>query len=161
MQIPNLEAFNEVPFLFWAKDKSGTYRWGNQAINRFTGENVVGKTDGELIWCDDAESLQAADGKVFETGEPAISRNKLISRAKARQRLTSANGSEKLMVKSTASEYHSLSNHESILSRSFEPSSTTMITLLDTNFSCYSHHCYHLISRPETCVPKTPGGNLS
>ena len=77
MQIPNLEAFNEVPFLFWAKDKSGTYRWGNQAINLLAGENVVGMTDRELVWCDDAEALQAADRKVFETGEPAYIRERI------------------------------------------------------------------------------------
>ena len=70
MEIKDLEKFNEVPFLFWVKDEKGTYLWGNKAICKLAGENVVGKTDRDLIWSDNADALQAGDKKVFESGKP-------------------------------------------------------------------------------------------
>ena len=70
MKMKDLEIFNEVPFLFWVKDEDGKYLWGNRAISRLAKEDVVGKTDRELIWADNADALQAADKKVFKTGKP-------------------------------------------------------------------------------------------
>jgi PAS domain-containing protein len=71
MEIKDLEVFDEVPFLFWVKNENGTYLWGNRAICKLAGENVVGKTDRDLIWSDNANELQADDKKVFESGRPS------------------------------------------------------------------------------------------
>jgi PAS domain-containing protein len=70
MQLADLEVFRDVPFLFWVKDESGRYVWANQAIRQLANEDVVGKTDRELVWSDNAEALQAADERVFATGKP-------------------------------------------------------------------------------------------
>ena len=70
----DLEIFNQMPFLFWAKDASGKYVWGNREIDQLAGESVVGKTDRELIWADNADALQADDKLVFESGEPLFRR---------------------------------------------------------------------------------------
>ena len=71
MQSKDLEVLNEMPFLFWAKDEQGRHVWGNRAINQLAQENVIGKTDYELIWADNADALREADKKVFETGQPS------------------------------------------------------------------------------------------
>ena len=70
MRSSELAIMNELPFLFWAKDKDGTYVWGNKAINAFAGEDVTGKTDFELRWSKDADGLRADDQKVWESGQP-------------------------------------------------------------------------------------------
>ena len=36
------------------------------------GEEVVGKTDAELTWSDNAEALRAADAEVLRSGEPSF-----------------------------------------------------------------------------------------
>lgn len=66
----DLESFTQVPYLAWAKDREGRYIWGNEAINRFAGEDVAGKSDQELVWSHSAESLQRGDAEAMETGEP-------------------------------------------------------------------------------------------
>ena len=66
----NLEIFNQMPFLFWVKDEEGVYIWGNQAISDLAGWDVVGKTDAELPWADNAEALRADDNQVLKTGKP-------------------------------------------------------------------------------------------
>jgi len=70
MQVAALEAFRDVPFLFWAKDATGKYVWGNRTINQLVGEEVVGKTDRELVWAADAGALLADDRRVFDSGQP-------------------------------------------------------------------------------------------
>jgi hypothetical protein len=43
---------------------------GNQIICQHAGEDIVGKTDGELIWAENAEIIRAGDKQVFDSGEP-------------------------------------------------------------------------------------------
>ena len=50
MQIKDLEAFQDVPFLCWVKDEEWRYLWGNRAICDLAGEDVAGKKDADLIW---------------------------------------------------------------------------------------------------------------
>ena len=69
MRIEDLKIFNEMPFLFWVKDEEGTHLFGNKVICDQAGEDVVGKTDRELVWAKDADSLQAHDKQVLETGK--------------------------------------------------------------------------------------------
>ena len=71
MKSKDLEVFNDFPFLFWVKDVDGKYLWGNRAISRLAGKEIVGKTDRELPWADNADALQANDRLVFETGKPS------------------------------------------------------------------------------------------
>ena len=69
MQIKDLEAFENVPFLVWVKDEDWRYLWGNRAICDLAGENVVGKRDSELVWKANAEALVKNDREVLETGK--------------------------------------------------------------------------------------------
>jgi PAS domain-containing protein len=69
MRIKDLEIFNEMPLFFWVKDEEGRYIWGNRAISQFAGEEMVGKTDHELPWADQADALRALDKQVLETGK--------------------------------------------------------------------------------------------
>lgn len=70
MKMKDHEVFNEMPFLFWVKDEEGRYLWGNRAISQMAKEDVIGKTDDQLLWADNADALQAADKKVLETEKP-------------------------------------------------------------------------------------------
>jgi PAS domain-containing protein len=70
MQKSQLEIFNMMPFLFWAKDQDGRYIWGNRVICELAKEDVVGKTDYELRWAEDADGLRADDKEVLATGKP-------------------------------------------------------------------------------------------
>lgn len=71
MQRADLKAFQDVSFLFWIKDKEGTYIWANRAACQFAKQdNIEGKTDRDLVWADNAEALQKADRQVLETGKP-------------------------------------------------------------------------------------------
>ncbi|WP_444906941.1 PAS domain-containing protein [Microbulbifer sp. EKSA008] len=65
-----LKVVDDVPFLFWVKDKSEKYIWGNQRICELAGEDVVGKTDVQLAWAENAKALREADQRVFSSGEP-------------------------------------------------------------------------------------------
>lgn len=69
MQLQDLEVFNSVPFLFWAKDEQGVHLFGNKVICDLAGEDVLGKTDHDLIWAKDADALQAHDRRVMESGQ--------------------------------------------------------------------------------------------
>jgi PAS domain-containing protein len=69
MLIEDLKIFNEMPFLFWVKDAEGKHLFGNKVICDLAGEDVVGKTDRELVWAKDADALQAHDKQVLETGK--------------------------------------------------------------------------------------------
>jgi PAS domain-containing protein len=69
MHIEDLEIFNEMPFLFWVKDAEGKHLFGNKVICDLAGEDVVGKTDRELVWSRDADALQAHDRQVLESGK--------------------------------------------------------------------------------------------
>ena len=70
MQIKDLEIFNQMPFSFWIKDETGKYVWCNRAVSQLAKGEVIGKTDRELIWADNADEFQADDKQVFETGKP-------------------------------------------------------------------------------------------
>jgi PAS domain-containing protein len=70
MQIKDLEAFQNVPFLVWVKDEEWRYLWGNRAICNLAGEDVTGKLDSELAWKADADALVRNDKDVLESGEP-------------------------------------------------------------------------------------------
>jgi PAS domain-containing protein len=70
MQIKDLEAFQNVPFLVWVKDEEWRYLWGNRAICNLAGEDVTGKLDSELAWKADANVLVRDDKDVLESGEP-------------------------------------------------------------------------------------------
>ncbi len=72
MQIKDLEIFNEMPFFFWVKDEEGGYLWGNRAISQMAKEDIIGKTDHELPWADNADALRAVDKQVLETGKPSF-----------------------------------------------------------------------------------------
>ena len=74
MEKSQLKIFNEMPFLFWAKDKEGRYVWGNRTIYEFAGEDVVGKTDYQLKWAAKADGLRDDDDKVWRNGEPIFAR---------------------------------------------------------------------------------------
>ncbi|MFA0809740.1 PAS domain-containing protein [Microbulbifer epialgicus] len=65
-----LNVVNDVPFLFWVKNRDEQYIWGNRKICELAGENVVGKTDDQLVWAENAEALREADRRVFTSGEP-------------------------------------------------------------------------------------------
>lgn len=70
MEAKDLTALNQMPFFFWVKDQSGKYLWVNQALAQIVPDGIVGKTDHDLIWADQAEALQAVDQEVLESGEP-------------------------------------------------------------------------------------------
>jgi PAS domain-containing protein len=70
MQTKDLEAFQDVPFLLWAKGEESRYLWGNKAICALAGESVIGKKDSDLIWKGDAETLVKDDKEVLATGKP-------------------------------------------------------------------------------------------
>ncbi len=69
MNIKDLEVFNEMPFFFWVKDEQGKYLWANQALSQFAQEEVIGKTDYDLIWAENGDALKAVDQQVLETGK--------------------------------------------------------------------------------------------
>lgn len=70
MQAKDLEAFRDVPFLFWVKDEEWRYLWGNRAICDLAGENVAGKKDEELVWKANAAALVRNDIEVLRSGQP-------------------------------------------------------------------------------------------
>lgn len=70
MRTKELEIFNEMPFLFWVKDEDGRYLWGNRTICQHAGEDIVGRTDYELVWAENAGIIRAGDKQVFDSGEP-------------------------------------------------------------------------------------------
>ena len=83
MQSRDLEIFNEMPFLFWAKDEESRYIWGNRVINQLAGRSVVGKTDSELPWAESADSLRANDRQVLEKGKPVFTNEHIDTPRKA------------------------------------------------------------------------------
>ena len=68
MTLDELQIFNEMPFLMWAKDADGRHLFGNRVICDLAGEDVTGKTDYDLVWANDAAALQEHDRKVLESG---------------------------------------------------------------------------------------------
>jgi PAS domain-containing protein len=69
VEIRDLEAFQDVPFLCWVKDEDWRYLWGNRAICDLAGENVIGKKDSELVWKANAEALVRNDEDVLASGK--------------------------------------------------------------------------------------------
>ncbi|MEM1283601.1 MAG: PAS domain-containing protein [Chlamydiota bacterium] len=70
MQQSDLQVFNTVPFFFWAKDENGVYIWVNEALKSFAKEDIIGKTDDELPWSNNAEAFQSVDLDVLNSGKP-------------------------------------------------------------------------------------------
>ena len=68
MKTHDLEIFNEMPFFFWVKDSNGRYIWANRALADLANGEIVGKTDDELPWSANAETLRNVDRQVLETG---------------------------------------------------------------------------------------------
>ncbi len=66
---------NIPAFVFW-KDRGCVYLGCNDNFARSAGvdrsENIVGKTDCDLVWRDDAEAYQQDDKRVMESGEPLL-----------------------------------------------------------------------------------------
>ena len=74
MNIDPMQILNAVPQSIYLKDIEGRYVWVNQAFAKTAGQNVkdiVGKTDAELIWKDQAEEIRNDEQLV-------ISENKTI-----------------------------------------------------------------------------------
>ena len=69
MQSKDLEIFNEMPFYFWVKDEKGRYLWANRALSQMATEDIIGKTDHELMWTDNADTLLEVDKQVLDTGK--------------------------------------------------------------------------------------------
>jgi len=69
MNAKDLEIFNKMPFFFWVKDEEGKYIWANNALSELANGEIVGKTDRELPWSKNSETLRAADRQVLETGK--------------------------------------------------------------------------------------------
>jgi PAS domain-containing protein len=69
MNTKDLEIFNKMPFFFWVKDDEGKYIWANNALVELANGEIVGKTDRELPWSENADTLKAADRRVLETGK--------------------------------------------------------------------------------------------
>jgi len=81
MEKRELEVFNRMPFLFWAKDEAGRYIWGNRTICDFAKEDVAGKTDYELVWAADADGLREDDAEILKTGKPVF-RHEYVNKGK-------------------------------------------------------------------------------
>ena len=58
-----------MPCLSWVRDEEAKHVRGNSTIFQLGKENVTGKTDHESIWAANADTLRAADKKVFEIGQ--------------------------------------------------------------------------------------------
>ena len=69
MDANDLNVFNNMPFLFWVKNSEGTYIFANEEIRKLAEGEIIGKTDYELPWADDADKLREADKRVLETGK--------------------------------------------------------------------------------------------
>lgn len=66
---------NIPAFVFW-KDRNSTYLGCNEAFASSAGvgcpENIVGKTDYDLVWKDDAEAYRQDDRRVMDSGKPRL-----------------------------------------------------------------------------------------
>lgn len=69
MKSEDLVITNSFPVVFWAKNLDGVYIFGNETINGFAGQPVVGKKDQDLPWADTADALLDHDKKVYASGE--------------------------------------------------------------------------------------------
>jgi len=66
---------NIPAFVFW-KDRNSTYLGCNETFARSAGvgcpEGIVGKTDHDLVWKDDAEAYRQDDRRVMDSGKPLL-----------------------------------------------------------------------------------------
>ncbi|MTI16018.1 hypothetical protein E1162_02055 [Rhodobacteraceae bacterium RKSG542] len=62
---------DQMPFFFWVKSSDGVYIWANKALHDMAGEAVVGKTDHQLPWAENADKLVEHDNKVLKEGAMA------------------------------------------------------------------------------------------
>ena len=69
MNAKELQVFNNMPFLFWVKNKDGVYIFANEEIRNLAEGEIIGKTDYELPWAKDADKLREADKEVLNTGK--------------------------------------------------------------------------------------------
>jgi PAS domain S-box-containing protein len=69
-----LEAFLEnSPNLIFMKDRQGRYLYSNKEFGkafRVRGEQIIGKTDSDVLSPEQAKAFQASDRQVLETGAP-------------------------------------------------------------------------------------------
>jgi PAS domain-containing protein len=72
------EVITNVPGIFYLKDRNGVYIYANDTMNQdferdevrlIRGIDVVGKTDHDLPWKDDADMIRAQDAKVLARGK--------------------------------------------------------------------------------------------
>jgi diguanylate cyclase (GGDEF)-like protein/PAS domain S-box-containing protein len=72
-----------IPVLVYWKDRRMSYLGCNRLLARVAGiaspEEIVGKTDRELVWRARAEQFQAADWEVVESGRPSLEQEELIT----------------------------------------------------------------------------------
>jgi len=67
------DILNNLPALVYLIDSNGRYLYANRhfkALNDFSDENIVGKSDFELFRPEDADSYWRTDQTVIRTGEP-------------------------------------------------------------------------------------------
>ncbi len=69
MTAMELKVFENMPFLFWVKNSEGVYIFANKAITEVANGKILGKTDYQLPWAENADTLREADKKVLETGK--------------------------------------------------------------------------------------------
>ncbi|WP_444883091.1 PAS domain-containing protein [Microbulbifer sp. PSTR4-B] len=87
MTADELSVLDSVPFLFWVKSRDEQYLWGNRKICELAGEDVVGKTDDQLVWAENASALKAADIRVFNSGEPDYLLEHVVKSSKGEETL--------------------------------------------------------------------------
>ena len=73
MKIKDLAIFDQIPLNFFIKDEEGKYLWVNEAVCQLaqlgSREEIIGKTDLDLIWADSSDGLRQNDREVLETGK--------------------------------------------------------------------------------------------
>lgn len=72
--LKELEVLEDMPVIVLIKDEEGKYLWGNKFWRKLAGidsaEDVVGKTDYDMIWAEHAYELIRNDKQVLDSGEP-------------------------------------------------------------------------------------------
>ena len=73
MQTQDLAIFDQMPIHFFIKDEEGKYLWVNEVVYKMaqlsSREEMIGKTDNDMIWGGDSDTLRKNDRQVLETGQ--------------------------------------------------------------------------------------------
>jgi len=73
MQIKDLAIFDQMPIHFFIKDEEGKYLWVNEKFYKMaqlgSREEIIGKTDMDLIWAGDSDTIRKNDREVLKTGK--------------------------------------------------------------------------------------------